>query len=109
MLIQSVVLRTQYITLTNLMAADDIRKTTWRPCDPAVDDVVMPEYMTTGSPDKKMANDVIGWLANPAEYLNNVAQLDALAREYAKPGATRRAAEYLLSNLGIATATTKAA
>ena len=47
-------------------------------------------------------SDVIGWLTSPAEYLNNVAQLDALAKEYAKPGATRRAAEYLLSNLGIA-------
>lgn len=108
MLIQSVVLRTQYITLTNLMAADDIRKTTWRPCDPTIDDVVMPEYMTTGSPHEKMAADIIGWLSDPASYSANVANLDALAKEYAKPGATRRAADYLMSNLK-STAAAKAA
>ena len=101
MLIQAVVLRTQFITLTNLMAADDIRKTTWAPSNAQFDDVVMPEYMTTGSPSTKMAAHVSHWLADPVAMQQNVQKLDQLAIEYAKPGATKRAAEYLLRTLTV--------
>lgn len=99
MLIQSVVLRTQFITLTNLMASKDIRKTTWAPSNPDRDEVVMPEYMTTGSPAARMASHVSKWLTHADAMQQNVQQLDQLAKEYAKPGATKRAAEYLLRTL----------
>ncbi len=106
MIAQSIVIRTQFITLTNLMAADDIRKTTWRPSNPDVDDVVMPEYLTTGSPSKRMAGNVVQWLSDPQELEKNVQQLDQLANQYAKPGATKRAAAYLLETLGVELDTT---
>jgi len=99
MVAQAILMRTQFMTLTNLMAADDIRKTTWAPSNAAVDDVVMPEYMTTVSPAKKMAANVVDWLSDPNAMSANVARLDELARQYAKPGATKRAAEYLLRTL----------
>ena len=102
MLAQAILIRTQFITLTNLMATDDIRKKTWRPSDPEVDDVVMPEYMTTGSPSKKMAANVVHWLSDSEAMAENVSRLDDLAKQYAKPGATKRAAEYLLETLGVA-------
>jgi lipid-A-disaccharide synthase len=106
MIAQSIVIRTQFITLTNLMAADDIRKTTWRPSNPDVDDVVMPEYLTTGSPSNRMAGNVVQWLSDPQELEKNVQQLDQLANQYAKPGATKRAAAYLLETLGVELDTT---
>ncbi|QEG24306.1 lipid-A-disaccharide synthase [Mariniblastus fucicola] len=101
MVAQSILMRTQFITLTNLMATDDIRKRTWAPSNPDVDQVVMPEYMTTGSPADRMANNVVNWLSNPESMDENVQQLESLARQYAKPGATKRAAEYLLETLGV--------
>jgi lipid-A-disaccharide synthase len=99
MALQSVVLRTQFITLTNLIAADDIRKKTWRPSNPDVDDVVMPEFMSVSSPANRVAEKVLTWLNEPDSREANVARLDLLAKQYAKPGATKRAAEYLLSTL----------
>ncbi len=101
MIAAAILVRTQFITLTNLMAADDIRRKTWRPSNPDVDDVVVPEYMTTGTPSKKMAANVVQWLSNPSELAENVQRLDQLAKQYAKPGATKRAAEYLLKTLGV--------
>lgn len=99
MFAQAILMRTQFMTLTNLMATDDIRKKTWAPSDPDVDDVVMPEYMTTGFPSEKMAANVVSWLANPESMTEKIVRLDELARKYAKPGATERAAEYLLETL----------
>ena len=102
MIAYAIMIRTQFITLTNLMATDDIRKRTWAPSNPDVDDVVMPEYVTTGSPSQRMARNVVEWLSDPDEFSQNVQRLDQLANEYAKPGATKRAAEYLLKTLGVA-------
>ena len=101
MLAQAILIRTQFITLTNLMATEDIRKKTWRPSNPDVDDVVMPEYMTTGSPSQRMAGNVVQWLSDPETLADNVRRLDQLAKKYATPGATERAAEYLLETLGV--------
>ena len=101
MVAQAILIRTQFITLTNLMATDDIRKKTWSPSDPEVDDVVMPEYMTTGDPSEKMAANVVHWLDDSNAMNENVQRLDALAKQYAIPGATKRAAEYLLQTLGV--------
>ena len=104
-------LKTQYITLPNLMAAKDIRKTTWRNSDPKRDPMVMPEYVSVNSPAEKMAGDVLQWLEDPAKLEASIATLDQMAKSYAKPGATKRAADYLLDTLGVqkSTANTRAA
>lgn len=98
---QALLLRTQFITLTNLIAASDIRKRTWRPSNPAVDDVVMPEYMSVSSPAEPVAEKVLNWLQDQPSLDANIQRLDKLALDYAKPGATERAAEYLLTTLGV--------
>lgn len=108
MLAQALMLRTQFITLTNLIASKDIRKKTWRPSNPEVDDVVMPEYMSVASPAESVAEKVLHWLQNQPDLDANVQRLNELALRYAKPGATERAAEYLLKNLGVSNLSTSA-
>lgn len=97
---QSLLLRTKFITLTNLIATEDIRKKTWAPSDPKVEKMVMPEYLSVSSPAGRVADDVVKWLSDDSKRRENVQQLDELAKKYAKPGATKRAAEYLLTSLG---------
>jgi lipid-A-disaccharide synthase len=107
MLAQAVLLRTRFITLVNLIAAKDIRKRTWAVYNPdAVFDgteepAVMPEYVTVGNPAPAVARKAITWLKEPQLLAQNAKQLDGLAREYAKPGATDRAAEWLLERLSL--------
>jgi hypothetical protein len=42
---------------------------------------------------------VVGWLKNNQSHSENVAELNGLAQRYAQPGATSRAADYLLGVL----------
>jgi lipid-A-disaccharide synthase len=105
MVAQAFVLRTQFITLTNLIAAKDICKRTWGPYDPDapgdIEPAVMPEYVTTGNPAAKVAAKAVEWLQDPAERQKTVDRLDELARQYARPGATDRAAEFILQQLAM--------
>jgi hypothetical protein len=59
----------------------------------------MPEYLTAGDPSQKVARRMLGWLRDPRSHSENVAELDRLAVRYAQPGATARAADYLLHEL----------
>ena len=106
MVAQAFLLRTKFITLVNLIAAKDIRKRTWGVYDP--DDLengdgqevaVMPEYVTVGNPAAAVARKAISWLKDSQALDDNVQQLDFLAKQYARPGATDRAAEYIIDNL----------
>lgn len=103
MVAQAILLRTKFITLVNLIAADDIRKTTWKPFDPQrhPDDAIMPEYMATTDVSEKLAGHVVSWLTDQECKAKKVAQLDALAKRYAIPGATSRAADYITEKLSI--------
>jgi len=98
---QAILLRTKFITLVNLIAADDIRKKTWGPFDPErhPNDAIMPEYMTTGDASEKMANHVVTWLTDEDRRNEKVARLDNVANQYAIPGATSRAADYIIDKL----------
>ena len=97
--VQAFVMRTQFITLTNLMASDDIRKKTWGPANPARDDMVMPEFMSVTSPADRVAEQISRWLSDDSLRAKNISRLDKLANQYASSGATLRAAEYLLETL----------
>ena len=106
MVAQAFLLRTKFITLVNLIAAKDIRKRTWGVYNP--DDLengdgqevaVMPEYVTVGNPATAVARKAISWLKDSQALDDNVQQLDFLAKQYARPGATDRAAEYIIDNL----------
>lgn len=101
MVAQAILLRTEFITLVNLIAADDIRKKTWRPFDPQrqPDAAIMPEYMSTGDVSREVANHVVTWLKDEDRRGEKVDQLDAVAKQYAIAGATSRAADYILGKL----------
>jgi lipid-A-disaccharide synthase len=102
MFAQAFVLRTKFITLVNLIATKDIRKTSWRPYDPDgadAESAVMPEYMTAGDPSKRMAAHAIGWLTDQESRDNKIAEMTELAAIIAKPGATRQAADFILQQL----------
>jgi lipid-A-disaccharide synthase len=103
MLAQGVLLRTKFITLANLIAVDDIRRTSWSPYDPdAVDavPVLMPEYLTAANPAKQVAAHAIHWLADQNLYRQKTDSMDKVATKFAKPGATDKAADFILSQLG---------
>jgi len=112
MVAQAFLLRTRYITLTNLIAASDIRRTSWRPYDPESSEgekAVMPEYLTTGNPAPQLAAQAITWLTDAAERERKIAELDRLAVQYAQPGATQKAADYILEQLADARMARRAA
>lgn len=102
MVAQAFLLRIKFITLVNLIATKEIRRRNFRPYDPddpKAESCVMPEYLTAGDPSQKVARRVLGWLKDVRLYSENVAQLNHLANRYAQPGATARAADYLLREL----------
>jgi len=99
MVAQIILMRCKFMTLVNLIATDDIGKKTWRPYDPdavGAEEVVMPEYLTTGDPSDQVAARAVELLSNESLRQKNIAQLDMLARQYAIHGATDRAADYIL-------------
>ena len=102
MIAQSIMLRTKFITLVNLIAAKDIRKNSWRPFDPdaeGADPCVMPEYLSVGDPSAKVSRRIIEWLADDNLREQKVAEMDSLAVQFAIPGATNRAADYILTQM----------
>jgi lipid-A-disaccharide synthase len=106
MLAQAVLLKTKFITLVNLIATRDIKKRTWGPYNPdakGAEEVMMPEYLTTGNPSASMAQRAIIWLKDENARNAKIAELDVLASRFAIPGATNTAADYLLNQLGVRT------
>ena len=102
MVAQAFMLRIKFITLVNLIATKEIRRRNFRPYDPddpKAESCVMPEYLTAGDPSQKVARRVLGWLQDVPSHSDSVADLDRLAVRYAQPGATTRAADYLLREL----------
>ena len=96
-------MRCNYFTLTNLIASESIQRTTWRTIDPDSRQgqaMLMPEYYTTSDCSDKVAARVAGWLEEPTQLQLISESLDVLASQYAKPGATSRAADYILNSLG---------
>jgi lipid-A-disaccharide synthase len=99
---QAFLLRTKFITLVNLIASNDIKKRTWAPFDPdaeGADEAVMPEYLTMSDPSESVAKRAIVWLNDESARKKKIAEMDQLAKKYAKPGATERAADFILSKL----------
>jgi len=101
---QTVLFKAKFITLVNLMATNDIKKKTWAPYSPdakGAEEVLMPEYLTTGNPSGSVAARVIRWLEDEGLRAAKITELDALASRFAIPGATDQAVNYLLSQLGV--------
>ncbi len=68
--------------------------------DPPPEKALFPEYLTWRDVSAPMADWIVRWLTNPAEYRARVAALGEVKSQIARPGASRRAAEYILQCLG---------
>ena len=92
-----------YITLVNLMAAEkpfqDSSDVKQGPGVYADQDLPFPEYLTRQDCSQQLAGHVIGWLEDEASHASKRLQLGELKEKFAHPGATERAAEFILARL----------
>ncbi len=92
----------KYITLVNLFAADDLfpkRVTPYDPQAPGAERVPFPEYVTCGDESERIADHLVEWLTDDYKLEARIAQLKELGEQHARPGASTRAAEYILTTL----------
>jgi lipid-A-disaccharide synthase len=95
--------KVKYITLVNLLVADELFPRDLTPYDPSQPDaekVPFPEYLTCEDKTAQIAAHVVEWLADPARQAAQVEALVQLRHEVADDGAAARAAGYILNTLG---------
>jgi hypothetical protein len=100
----------RFITLVNLLAADDPFDLSAGPYDshaPDADRIPFPEYPTYQDMSAQMAEHVVQWLTDDVSYGRSVARLRRLKAELSHGGASHTAADYILSTLGETTAAPK--
>ena len=71
----------------------------WHPDDPDGEDIPMPEYPTCTDKSAEIAGHVIQWLSDSESYDESVAQLSILSEMYGHPGASQRAAVFIMESL----------
>jgi lipid-A-disaccharide synthase len=92
----------RYITLVNLLAVADPFAAIRRPydaCEPGAEQIPFPEYPTWQDKSAQLAKHIIHWLSDEPARQRQIAQLRTLKSQYAQPGASQRAAEYILEQL----------
>ncbi len=95
-------MKVKFITLVNLLAAEDPFLRGGAKYDPrAASDagVPFPEYLTYEDRSAEMAGHIVRWLTDDASYQTRVRELDELKRRYGTAGASSRAAAYILHHL----------
>jgi lipid-A-disaccharide synthase len=100
--VRGFVLKVKYITLVNLLSADELFPKDLTPFDPGQEDaekVLFPEYLTCEDKSDQIAAHVVEWLTDRSKRERRVAALARLKAEVAAGGASRRAAEYILGVL----------
>lgn len=91
----------RYITLVNLFAAETIQRRPFERLGPAErEKLPMPEYLLARNDGEGIARQLVHWLSDPQEYASRVAVLDTIRQEFARTGASQRAADYILESLG---------
>jgi len=94
--------KVKFITLVNLLAADDPAPGRLEPHDPDAPDAEatpFPEYLTCEDRSSSLARWVVQWLTHPAAHAAKVAELQAIKGSFAAPGASARAAAYIEAQL----------
>ncbi len=94
--------KVKYITLVNLLTAEELFPKDVTPYDPGQEDahrVLFPEYLTWEDKSPQIARHVVGWLNDAPKRERLVARLARLKAEIGEGGASVRAAEYLLRAL----------
>ena len=92
----------KYITLVNLLTADDPfpkDNTPFDPSDEDADRVLFPEYLTCEDKSAQIATHVIEWLTDPQKRDTLVADLAKLKARIGHGGASSRAADYIIKTL----------
>ena len=95
-------IRVKYMTLVNLLAADELFPADRRPYDPALpgnEKVLFPEYPTCGDKSAAVAQHAIHWLTDEPARQAVIHRLEDLRTRFAGGGASKRAADYLLKHL----------
>ncbi len=98
-LVQKVFRKVRYITLVNLLTADDPfadrSAGIYDPADPRDQHVLMPEYLTCTDRSVDLAKHLVHWLTDAEQYKHRVDELVALKEQVAQGGASQRAADYI--------------
>ncbi len=92
----------RYMTLVNLIASSrpfERHKGSWHPDNPDCEDIPMPEYPTHTDKSAEIAGHVIQWLSDSQRYDESVSRLTTLSERYGHPGASKRAAVFILESL----------
>lgn len=100
--IQSYFRKVPYITLVNLLTAPELfpeKVGVYDPADPADAHVLMPEYLTYSDPSDALAGHAIEWLTDEAKRQQLIARMELLKAQVDVPGASERAAAYVLEHL----------
>jgi len=74
---------TKFITLVNLLAKEEL----------------FPEFLTSREDSVAMSQHVLRWLNEPQEHAALKSKLKGVREQYAQPGASDRAATYILEML----------
>ena len=99
----SCLVKVPYVTLVNLLVADDLAPKNpqpWNPDGPKADEPIFPEYPTYQDKSARIAGHVVEWLSEPQKYQRVIDRLEALKSEVAHGGASKTAAQYILHELG---------
>jgi lipid-A-disaccharide synthase len=97
--VQSVFRKVRYITLVNLLTAEEpfAERTAgiYHPKDPRDAHVLMPEYLTCKDRSADLAEHVVTWLTDEQQYSAVEQSLAELKEKVGQGGASQRAAEYM--------------
>lgn len=94
--------KVKYITLVNLLTADELYPRDLAPYDPespADAKVLFPEYLTSEDKSQRLAEHILCWLRYGPERKRLVRELVALKVQVAHGGAARRAAECIFESI----------
>jgi lipid-A-disaccharide synthase len=106
--VQGLLRKVEYITLVNLLAADQCAADDPMSPPPGRGHVtdrsraqraLFPEYLTCEDKSAEIAQHVIGWLTDPASRAAVVARLAQLKAQVGRPGSPARAADYIVNHL----------
>ncbi|MFM9068963.1 MAG: lipid-A-disaccharide synthase [Planctomycetota bacterium] len=89
----------KYITLVNLLAHERIEqvgRAVYDPDAPDAEPVPFPEYLTAQDRSADMARWIVRWLRDEGAWQERVQELVELRSRFGHPGASERAAEYIL-------------
>jgi lipid-A-disaccharide synthase len=94
-------LKIKYVTLVNLLSDPDWFPERFGPFDPATppERAPFPEYVGWQDFCPQVASHLVGWLTDPAAKDRVVRRLIEVKRQVGQPGASARAADYILAEV----------